>query len=792
MSQSTTTKRAWVNPGNLAWLGMGSVLVFLSAFSLGIALSSSGAGDAVRRASTLGDAYGDAAVAVTQEESLERKYRLEPGPDVLARYHAANAALLTALEDAKTAGDATDADFVAHILALHQSYLLAIGRMFAAVDANQTALVLQIDSNEVDPSFAEIESLVTAADEKHQVIADTELQNLGQTDTVILVATPVMFLLGTVLVLFFRTAFRRMARRVQESATRELAVARISEQRFRSLVQNAADTVVVADRTSLFTYMNPGRGSDWEFGGSGHAATTLQSIVHPGDAAAADTFFAECLELPGGIITTELRVRVIDGTWRQAEVIGTNLLGKEAVDGVVLTIRDITERRAFEDQLKTMAFRDPMTKLANRALFIDRLDHALAGAGGRGQSVGVLFLDLDNFKLVNDSLGHGSGDRLLVAVAERLKAAIRAGDTAARFGGDEFTILLGNVESEAAAMEAVSRIEAGLKAPFTIDGRELFVTASIGVALSMGRSSEPETLVRNADLAMYRAKLNGKARHETFDGSMDAGALARIELETDLRHALDRHEFRVYYQPIVALDDSRVTGVEALVRWMHPVRGLVQPNDFIPVAEDTGLIVPIGRWVLEEACRQAASWNRNRAGPPLTMSVNLSARQFQHPGLLEDIVGALREADLDPGTLTLEITEGVVMKDPTAAALKLHEMKDLGVRIAVDDFGTGYSSLAYLKDFPVDSLKIDRSFTSGVGGEGDDAAIVRSIVALGHALRLSVTAEGIETRDQLVELRTLECDRGQGFLFARPVPADELTALLMDRKVEGLQPPLVA
>ena len=462
------------------------------------------------------------------------------------------------------------------------------------------------------------------------------------------------------------------------------------------------------------------------------------------------------------------------------------------MDGVVLTIRDITERRAFEDQLKTLAFRDPMTKLANRALFIDRLEHALTGAGARGQSVGVMFLDLDNFKLVNDSLGHGSGDLLLVSVAQRLKSAVRAGDTVARFGGDEFTILLGNVESEAAAMEAVSRVEAGLKAPFIIAGRELFVTASIGVAMSVDNSGEPETLVRNADLAMYRAKLNGKARHETFDGSMDAGALARIELETDLRHALDRHEFRVYYQPIVALDDRRVTGVEALLRWMHPIRGLVQPDDFIPVAEDTGLIVPIGRWVIEEACRQAASWNLELAGAPITMSVNLSARQFQHPGLLEDIAGALREARLEPAALTLEITEGVVMKDPAAAAAKLHEMKALGVRIAVDDFGTGYSSLAYLKDFPVDSLKIDRSFTSGVDANGDDAAIVRSIVALGHALRLSVTAEGIETTAQLAELRTLDCDRGQGYLFARPIPAGELTPILLDRSVAEAHPPLVA
>ncbi len=442
------------------------------------------------------------------------------------------------------------------------------------------------------------------------------------------------------------------------------------------------------------------------------------------------------------------------------------------------TLQDITERRAFEEQLRTFAFHDPLTNLANRALFIDRLDQALAGARRRGRSVGVLFLDLDNFKLVNDSLGHGAGDRLLVAVADRFQALVRAEDSVARLGGDEFTILLADVAAEGDATQAASRIEAALLAPFTIDGRELYVSASIGIALGDGQAEGPEALVRNADLAMYRAKLNGKARHEVFEGSMQAGALARIELETDLRHALDRHEFRVDYQPVVSLDDGRIVEVEALIRWQHPVRGLIEPHDFIPVAEETGLIVPIGRWVLEEACRQATRWTRELAAPAISVAVNLSARQFGHPGLLGDIERALREAELPPSRLTLEITESVVMKQPTAAAAKLREIKALGVRIAVDDFGTGYSSLAYLKDFPVDSLKIDGSFTQGLGAQGPDAAIVRSIVVLGHALHLSVTAEGIETPDQLGQLRTIGCDRGQGYLFARPAEADALAPLL--------------
>jgi diguanylate cyclase (GGDEF)-like protein/PAS domain S-box-containing protein len=771
-------RRLWIHPGRLAWIGLGSVLAFLTAFALWIALTSHAAGDSARAASLVSDAYEQARYAVAGEESLERKYRLEPGPDVRSRYRASAASLVSALKDAQAAGTADDARLVTGVLELHDRYLRAMDRMFAAVDVGESELVLQIDA-ETEPIFGEIEALVAAAADSHHDGAINELDNLGQTDTVILAATPAVFLVGFALLLLFRAAFRGSERRLEDGARRELAQARIGEERFRSLVQNAADTVVILDRSGKFTYFSPAGERNWGFPPSAVEGTSLFEVAHPDDVAAARTFFAECLELPGGNITTELRARTADGAWRQAEVVGKNLLGQEAVDGVVLTFRDITDRRAFEEQLKTLAFRDSLTNLANRARFIDRLDHALARAESRGRSVGVLFLDLDNFKLVNDSLGHGAGDRLLLAVAERLQTVVRAEDTAARFGGDEFTILLEDVATESDATDAAKRIETALATPFTIDGRELFVSASIGIALSGGRSGGSETLVRNADLAMYRAKLNGKARHETFEGSMEAGALARIELETDLRHALDRNEFRVYYQPIVSLDDGRIVEVEALVRWEHPVRGLIQPGDFIPVAEETGLIVPIGQWVLEEACRQAASWTRKLAAPPLTVSVNLSARQFQHPGLLGDVDRALREAELDPSALTLEITESVVMKEPMAAAAKLREIKALGVRVAVDDFGTGYSSLAYLKDFPVDSLKIDRTFIQGLGEVRDDSAIVRSIVVLGHALHLSVTAEGIETTDQLAHLRALQCDRGQGYLFARPAPADELPPLLV-------------
>jgi diguanylate cyclase (GGDEF)-like protein/PAS domain S-box-containing protein len=781
MPHPPNTRQDWSHPGRLAWIGLGSVLGFLALFALGIAITSHAAGDAVRSASVVSDAYDEARFAVAAEESLERKYRLEHAPDVREQFGDAAATLDAALEDARAAGTEADARLVAEVLGLHDTYLRVTDRMFAAVDIGEVGLVRLIDNTEADPIFARIEALVEFAADEHHDRAIAELDNLSRIDTFILAVTPIVFLLGFALLMLFRTAFGRFERRLEEGALRELAQARIGEERFRSLVQNAADTVAIVDRTGRFTYCSPAVERNWGVLPGAVEGMTLFEIVHRDDVAAARTFFAECLETPGGNVTTELRARTGEGVWRQAEVVGHNQLGQEAVDGLVLTFSDITDRRAFEDQLKTLAFRDPLTNLANRALFIDRLDHALATATRRGQSVGALFLDIDNFKLINDSLGHDAGDRLLMAVAERLQSVVRDEDTAARFGGDEFTILLADVASEVDATDVAERIEAALIPPFTIDGHELFVSVSIGIALSGGRALGSEALVRNADLAMYRAKLNGKARHETFDGSMAAGTLARIELETDLRHALDRSEFRVFYQPIVSVADNQIVEVEALVRWEHPVRGLVQPNDFIPAAEETGLIVPIGQWVLEEACRQAAAWSRDLVSPAISMSVNLSARQFQHPGLLDDVDRALRMAKLDPAALTLEITESVVMKDPKAATAKLREIKALGVRVAVDDFGTGYSSLAYLKDFPVDSLKIDRSFTQSLGEGGDDAAIVRSVVALGHALRLSVTAEGIETEIQLAHLRALRCDRGQGFLFARPAPASELTPLLIAR-----------
>ncbi|HYB70417.1 MAG TPA: EAL domain-containing protein, partial [Candidatus Bathyarchaeia archaeon] len=428
------------------------------------------------------------------------------------------------------------------------------------------------------------------------------------------------------------------------------------------------------------------------------------------------------------------------------------------------------------DQLARQAFRDPLTSLPNRALFMDRLQHALTRTERRGERLAVLFLDLDRFKVVNDSMGHGVGDQLLIGVSHRLSACLRPEDTIARLGGDEFAILLEDVKDDKAPTSVADRLTAELQQAFTVERREVVITVSIGIAMSASRRMTPEDILRDADLAMYHAKGKGKARYEVFDKSMNAPAQERMDLELDLRNAVTRGEFVLHYQPVVALPTGRITELEALVRWNHPQRGLLSPGDFIALSEETGLIVPLGRWVLHEASRQTRQWQLAAPGIRLGISVNLSGRQLQQPGLVEEIGAVLRDTRLDPSSLRLEITETVVMHDAASTLAKLEALKELGVQLAIDDFGTGYSSLGYLKRFPVDNLKIDRSFVKGIGRDVEDTAIVRAVITVAKSLNLSVTAEGIESADQIEELRALGCDHGQGYYFAKPMAGDRVPA----------------
>ncbi len=507
---------------------------------------------------------------------------------------------------------------------------------------------------------------------------------------------------------------------------------------------------------------------------------TFLAAVHPDDRARVDREIEAALRVHAPR-SVEYRVVRPDGDVRvvhdRSHVI-VDEDGRQRRHGAML---DITARKVLEGRLLHQAFHDALTGLPNRALFLDRVAQALARGVRDGTGVGVLLLDLDGFKHVNDSLGHDAGDRLLVAFAGRLPGCcLRPGDTLARLGGDEFVVLLEGLTDPDAATRLAAHITAcpALWAPYPLEGREVSVHASVGVAVGHGGQADPGGLLRDADTALYRAKAAGKGDYAVFDPAMNAAAVARLVLEADLRHAVERGELTLAYQPLVALADGRVRRAEALVRWTHPVRGPVAPATFIPLAEETGLIRALGRWVLAEACRQAAAWRRTFGDRAPVVCVNLSAREFGDPDLAAAAARALRDAALAPAGLELEITEGVLMGDAPGTLATLWQLRDLGVGLAVDDFGTGYSSLAYLKRFPVDTLKIDKAFVDGLGTDTEDTAIVGAIVGLAHALGLVVVAEGVETAAQAAGLRALGCNLAQGYHFAWPLSATDLAALL--------------
>jgi diguanylate cyclase (GGDEF)-like protein/PAS domain S-box-containing protein len=497
--------------------------------------------------------------------------------------------------------------------------------------------------------------------------------------------------------------------------------------------------------------------------------------VHPDDLAPVQAAIASHWDGSTEHFEIEHRMKHSDGGWRW--MLSRGIAIRHPNNGKATrmagSMTDVTQRKQVEEQLLSEALRDALTGLPNRALFMDRLERAVArGRRGEGVRCAVLFLDMDRFKVVNDSLGHQAGDQLLIDFAKRLSTCLRPGDTVARLGGDEFTVLLEDVQSEAEATHVADRMLASLKSSFQVCGRDMIVTASIGIALSGTDSTRPQDLLRDADTAMYRAKAAGRNRHQLFDAAMHQRAVKLLDTENDLRRAVERNEFELHYQPIVEIGTGRIKAFEALVRWRRPERGLVMPGEFISLAEETGLITSIGKWVLNEACRQTAAWHReipNRAD--VGIAVNLSAKQFTQPDLREQIKEALRRTGLPAESLILEITESVVMVNAEHAAEVLRNLKALGLRVNIDDFGTGYSSLAYLQKFPVDTMKIDRSFISRLDGTAENTEIVRTIVTLAHNLSMTVTAEGVETDMQLEYLARMACENSQGFLMSRPVNA---------------------
>jgi len=725
----------------------------------------------------------------------------------------------------------------------------------------------------------------------------TENPQVADARRLLLIAGLALSLLVFAIAVLVRRSELRAWRMVDE-ATGSLAE---SEERFRAIVHGSTDIVLVIDAETRLKYVSPVAERLLGYEAESVIGRSAFDFVHPDDVDRVMQSFVELLEGPqtGEVEGVEIRVLRSDGTYLDVEAVGTNLLDNPAIGGMIINIRDIserkraeralneaqerfrsafehapigmglagadsvifranralgelvgrtpeelvgtsikdithpddwevnavemrrlfageiqsykmekrylhahghavwgalsvslvrdvdgeplymvgqmediTERKAIGERLAHQAIHDPMTGLPNRVLFMDRLALALKRAQRRHHRVAVVFLDLDRFKLVNDSLGHASGDQLLIAVADRLRSALRPSDTVARFGGDEFTVLCDDLVEDGTALEVAQRMARAIERPVLLPEGEVFVSASLGIAVSGNGDDTPSTLLRDADTAMYRAKDQGRARIELFDARTHDRAVDSLRTGNALHRALERREFELHYQPVIDLETGRVLGFEALLRWCHPERGLVYPADFIPLAEETGLIVPIGAWVLEEATMQTLRWQQTRGnGHQLMISVNIAPRQLAEPSFPQEVASILDRTGIDPDVVWLEITESTLMHDAESAISALRALRAQGVHLAVDDFGTGYSSLSYLKRFPVEALKVDQTFVDGLGREPEDSAIVSAVVSLAHALGLVAVAEGLETPVQLGELRVLGCDQAQGYLFGRPQPA---------------------
>ena len=621
----------------IAGIGLVLLLLGVSAFAVWSSTTTSRAAERATSANELSDAYDRAATAVSSEESLERKYRLEPGPGVRAHYDAAARALVSALETVRRDGNAVDRARVDSVLTGHRDYLRSIGRMFAAVEAGNTSLVLKIDSGEVDPSFGAIEKTVDAAAREHGRVAQAELAHLGRLQMLTSRLTPILFL--------------------------------------------------------------------------------------------------------GGLLLAALLASVTRGHRRQL---------------------DIERTRAMHDSLH-----DALTGLPNRLLLADRFDQALLGSKRSGDATGLLLVDLDRFKEVNDTFGHHHGDGLLTQIGPRLRSVLRETDTIARLGGDEFAVLLPDVTDLAAAVEIARKLLLALAAPFTVEGVALDIEASIGVVLSGEHGDDPTTLLQRADIAMYAAKAQNLGVC-VYDADLNGHSPAKLALLGELRRALELDELLLHYQPKVSISTGEVVGAEALVRWQHPDRGLVFPDAFIPVAEHTGLIKPLTTYVLKAALAQAKTWLD--AGRPLMVSVNLSARNLLDEGLPHEVAGLLASTGVPAELLELEVTESAIMTEPVRAQRLLEALAALGVRLSIDDFGAGYTSLGQLKHLPITELKIDKSFVMTMTEDTSNSLIVHSVVDLGHNLGLTIVAEGVESAAALTVLGKYDCDIAQGYHLSRPIP----------------------
>jgi diguanylate cyclase (GGDEF)-like protein/PAS domain S-box-containing protein len=549
-----------------------------------------------------------------------------------------------------------------------------------------------------------------------------------------------------------------------------------SEQKLGALIRSVQDLIVVIDEDNRIKYANPAAARIWS--GSPDLGCDIFEHMRSEDRESLLMLLTSLRKQKNLTLTSVIRLRVGSAEWHEYDIILSNLTEEAAVRGIVVTCHDVTERRTYEKSLESLAFRDPLTGLANRAHFLDCLENALARTKVDGTSVAVIFFDLDNFKVVNDSLGHAAGDQVLRVVAERMQGCLRNGDVGARLGGDEFTVLLEGVDGGDTAIMIAKRLQACMREPISLNGRDVIVGGSFGIAIGSSRKESASDLLRKADVAMYDAKANGKNTCSVFNERLDSTAMQRLELESELRQALARDELRIYFQPIVSLKDRRIQGVEALVRWQHPRRGLLAPSEFIPLAESTGLIVDVGCRVLEESFRCVHEWQAAGA-EPLMLGINYSSRQLQHADFVDTFLDAARRHGVDPSCVTIEITESNLIEDPDGTGAKLGRLRQEGVHVAIDDFATGYSSVKYLKQFPVDVLKIDRSFVAEIAKDSRDQDVARAVIALARAFDLGVIAEGVETEEQAAVLLRLGCGHAQGYLFAAPMPAADCRAMML-------------